>query len=64
MNIFQIVLDKGDFMCVMYLSHWKYLGSLDILLSLTMIKEFNGHAFGPHGIITSFFVEPGEKSLL
>jgi hypothetical protein len=41
----------------MSLSCWIDLGSLDLVPSNTILKEFDGHAFKPHGIITAFLVE-------
>ena len=60
-NIRRIVVDEGASTCVMSLSCWKGLGSLDIAPSQSMLKAFDGHVFKPHGIVPTFPVTLGAK---
>jgi hypothetical protein len=54
-NILKNVVDEGASNCVMSMSFWRAIGCLDIVQSNTMLKEFDGHTFSPHGIIFAFF---------
>ena len=54
-------MDEGASTCVMSLSRWKGPGSLEIVLSQSMLKSFDGHVFKPHGIVPSFPVTLGGK---
>ena len=50
-NIRRTIVDEGASTCVMSLSCWKGLGSLEIVPSQSMLKAFDGHVFKPHGIV-------------
>jgi len=56
-NIFRCMVDEGTSTCVMYLSCWKALGSLELVLSSTILQEFDARPFKPHGIIMTFLIE-------
>lgn len=56
-------MDEGASSYVMSLSCWKGLGSPEIVLSQSMLKAFNGHVFKPHGIVPSFPVTLGGKTV-
>ena len=56
------MIDEGASTLVMSLSCWKALGSLELVPYATILKDFNGHQFKPHGIIDSFPIELGEKT--
>ena len=47
----------------MSLSCWKVLGSLDIVPSQSILKSFDGHVFKPHGIVPTFPVTLGGKTV-
>ena len=50
------MVDEGASTCVMSLSCWKGLGSLDIVPLQSILKAFDGHVFKPHGIVPAFLV--------
>ena len=56
-------MDEGALTCVMYLSCWKALGSPEIMPSQSMLKAFDGHVFKLHGIVPSFPVTLGGKTV-
>ena len=56
-------MDEGASTCVMSLSCWKGLGSPEIVPSQSMLKAFDGHVFKPHGIVPSFPVTLGGKTV-
>jgi hypothetical protein len=62
-NIFRMVVDEGASTCVMSLACWKAIGQLSLSPSPTLLIAFNGHSFRPHGIIPSFPVQLGGKSM-
>ena len=47
----------------MSLSCWKGLVSPRIFLSQSILKAFDGHVFKPHGIVPSFPVTLGGKTM-
>jgi len=55
-NIFHTMVVEGTSPCVMSLACWKAIGQPVLSLSPTFLTTFNGHSFGPHGIIPSFLV--------
>lgn len=59
--IWRTFVHEGASMCVMSIDFWKGLGSPTLIPSPTMLKEFYGRMFQPHGIIPMFFFELGEK---
>jgi hypothetical protein len=62
-NIFRMVVDEGASTCVMSLACWKAVGQPVLSLSPTLLTTFDGHSFRPHGIIPSFPVQLGGKSV-
>lgn len=60
-NIFHIVIEEGPSTWIMSISCWKSLGSLSLMTSWTILKEFDDHTFHPHGIITIFSIEIAGK---
>ena len=50
-------------MCVMYLSCWKGLGSPEIVPSQSMMKDFDGNVFKMRGIVPTFPVMLGGKTV-
>jgi hypothetical protein len=62
-NIQRMVVDEGASTCVMSLSYWKGLGSLEIVSLQYMLKAFDGHVFKPHAIVPSFPVTLGGKTV-
>lgn len=61
--IWWMVVNEGASMCVMSLTCWISTGSPILIQSSRMLKNFDGHTFRPHGIISSLLVELGEKPL-
>lgn len=47
----------------MSITCWKGLGSLTLIPSLTMLNNFYGHTFQPHGIIPSFSIKLGGETV-
>jgi hypothetical protein len=47
----------------MSLTHWKAIGSPTLSQSLTMLTAFDGHSFSPHGILPTFPVHLGGKTV-
>jgi hypothetical protein len=47
----------------MSLSCWRALGSLELVPLNTMLKAFDGHTFKPHGIIATFPIMLGGKTI-
>ena len=58
-----MMVDEGASTCVMSLSCWKGLGSPEIVSLQSMLKSFDGHVFKPHGIVPSFPVTLGDKTV-
>jgi hypothetical protein len=58
-----IVIYEGTATCVMSLAYWKAIGSPNLSQSTTMLTTFDGHSFHPHGIIPSFLVHLGGKTV-
>jgi hypothetical protein len=56
-------VDEGASKCVMYLSCWKAIDSLEFAPSRTLLTTFGGRSFRPHKIISSFSVQLGGKSI-
>jgi hypothetical protein len=61
-NIFCTVVDEGASTCVMSLACWKAIGQPICLLSPTFLM-FDGRSFRPHGIIPSFPMQLGGKTV-
>jgi hypothetical protein len=62
-NIFRTMVDEGTSTCVMYLECWKAICQPILYLSPTLLTAFNGYSFLPHGIIPSFPVQLGGKTM-
>jgi hypothetical protein len=57
----KIIVDEGDSMCVMYLSCWKSIGSLELTPSPTFLTTFDEISFRSHDLISSFPVHLGRN---
>jgi hypothetical protein len=62
-NIFRMVVDEGTSTCVMSLACWKAIGKLALSPSPTLLTAFDDHSFRPHGIVPSFPVQLGGKTV-
>ena len=62
-SVHRTVIDEGDSTCVMDLSCWGAIGSLDINQTPTRIKAFDGHGFKSYGILNYFLMELGSKTM-
>jgi hypothetical protein len=62
-TIKRAVVDEGTATCVMSLVFWKALGSPTLSKSSNMLTSFDGHSFFPHGILPSFSVQLGRKTI-
>jgi hypothetical protein len=62
-NIFRTVVDEGASTCVMSLACWKAIGQPELSPSPTLLTAFDGRSFRPHGIIPSFPVQLGGKTM-
>jgi hypothetical protein len=62
-NIFRTVVDEGASTCVMSLACWKAIGQPELSPSPTLLTAFDGRSFQPHGIIPSFPVQLGGKTM-
>jgi hypothetical protein len=62
-NIFRTVVDEGASTCVMSLACWKAIGQPFLSPSPTLLTTFDGHSFRPHGIIPSFPMQLGGKTM-
>jgi hypothetical protein len=62
-NIFRTVVDEGASTCVMSLACWKAIGQPILSPSPTLLTTFDGHSFRPHGIIPSFPMQLGGKTV-
>jgi hypothetical protein len=62
-NIFHTVVNEGASTCVMSLACWKAIGQPVLSPSPTLLTAFDGHSFRPHGIVPSFPVQLGGKTV-
>jgi hypothetical protein len=62
-NIFHMVVDEGASTCIMSLACWKAIGQPVLSPSPTLLTTFDGHLFQPHGIIPSFPMQLGGKTM-
>jgi hypothetical protein len=62
-NIFCTVVDEGASTCVMSLTCWKAIGQPVLSPSPTLLTAFDGRSFRPHGIVPSFPVQLGGKTV-
>ena len=59
-----MVLDEGAATCIMSYSCWQDLGYPTLATSKTVLKAFDGHLFTPHGILATFPIELGGKTII
>ena len=62
-QVHQTVLDEGVATCIMSFTCWQALGSPTLAASQTILKAFDGHLFSPHGILATFPIELGGKTV-
>jgi hypothetical protein len=62
-NIFRMVVNEGASTCVMSLACWKAIGQPALSPSPTLLTVFDGRSFRPHGIVPSFPVQLGGKTV-
>jgi hypothetical protein len=62
-NIFCTVVDKGASTCIMLLACSKAIGQTSLSPSPTLLTVFDDHSFRPHGIVPSFPVQLGGKTV-
>ena len=56
-TIGRALVDEGASTCVLSLSCWKALGSLELVPSNTLLTAFDGRSFHPHGILLTFKIK-------
>jgi hypothetical protein len=62
-NIFCTMVDEGASTCIMSLACWKANGQPVLSLSPTLLTTFDSHSFRTHGIIPSFPMQLGGKTV-
>ena len=62
-TIGRMMVDEGSFMCVMSMSCWKYLGSLELVPSNTLLTSFDRRSFPLHGILPAFEIKLANKEV-
>jgi hypothetical protein len=62
-NIFHTIVDVGTSTCVMLLACWKANGHPDFSLSHMFLMMFDGQSFRRNGIIPSFPVQLGGRTV-
>jgi hypothetical protein len=62
-NIFRTIVDEGALTRIMSLACWKAIGQPSLYPSPTLLTAFDGRSFRPHGIIPSFPVQLGGKTV-
>ena len=62
-TIGRAVVDEGASTCVMSLSCWKALGSLELVPSNTLLADFDETSFHPHGILPAFEIKLAGKAV-
>jgi hypothetical protein len=58
-----MVVDEGTSTCVMSLACWKAISQPILSPSPTLLTSFDTHSFKPHGIIPSFPMQLGGKTV-
>jgi hypothetical protein len=58
-----MVVDEGASTCMMSLVCWKAIGQPVLSFSPTLLTSFDGHSFRPNGIIPSFPMQLGGKTM-
>jgi hypothetical protein len=62
-NIFCTVVNEGTSTCVMSLACWKAIDEPVLSLSPNLLTAFNARSFRTHGIIPSFLMQLGGKTM-
>jgi hypothetical protein len=62
-HIHRMILDEGASTCVMSLACWKGLKSHGLNQYPTMLREFYGRGFRPHGLLQYLVVQLGGKTI-
>jgi hypothetical protein len=62
-NIFYTMVNKGTSTCMMSLEFWKAIGQPGLSSSPTFLTAFDGRSFRPFGIIPSFHMQLGGKTM-
>jgi hypothetical protein len=62
-NIFCTMVDEGASTCVMLLACWKAIGQTALSPSPTLLTAFDIRSFRPHGIVPSFPMKLGGKTM-
>jgi hypothetical protein len=62
-NIFRTMIDKGTSTCIMSLACWKSIGYPTLSPSPIVLTVFDDHSFRPHGIVPSFPMQLGGKTV-
>jgi hypothetical protein len=62
-NIFRTLVDEGASTCMILLVCWKAIGQPILSTSPTLLTSFDGRSFRPHGIIPSFPMQLGRKTV-
>jgi hypothetical protein len=60
---FRTIVDEGALTFIMSISCWTSIGSPKLDTPATILKEFDGHMFQPHGIITALPIDLGRKTV-
>jgi hypothetical protein len=62
-SIKHTIIDEGVAMCVMSLTYWKAIGSLNLSQYMNMLTTFDGRSFKAHIILSTFLVQLGGKTV-
>ena len=62
-TIGQMVFYEGSSMCIMSMSCWKDLGSLELVPSNTLLTSFDRRSFPLHGILPAFEIKLVGKAM-
>ena len=62
-SILRTTVDEGTSTCVMSINCWRGLRSPTLIPSPMVLKAFDGCTFQPHGIIPTFSIELGGKTI-
>ena len=57
------MVGEGASMCIMSMSYWKALESLELVPSNTLLIAFDGRSFRPQGILPAFEIKLAGKEL-
>jgi hypothetical protein len=62
-NICRTVIDEGASTCIMFVTCWKYIGSISLTESHNTLKAFNGTGFKPYSVLPSLSITLEGKSV-